>query len=189
MPFCSNCGSAIEDGVRFCSSCGAQLNPSAAAQPVDKTAGLMRTEDDIRNFIIQTWGEKFYVHESKKMKAHLPYILNALMPDEGIAFLFRGVQNMTATDNSGDHVYAFTNYRMLISYPPNALQSLGRIGGARQGLEVYTYQQITNISYSKGLMLGSINIDFINGSGKITVDKPYVESIYNGINEAFFKYR
>lgn len=63
MAFCSNCGTQVEDGVRFCPSCGNTMGtsgaqaPSEAAQPAadprdfsDKIAALNNTADTTAEF-------------------------------------------------------------------------------------------------------------------------------------------
>ena len=36
--FCQNCGTLLEEGVKFCPNCGAQVIAPMAAEPVDETA-------------------------------------------------------------------------------------------------------------------------------------------------------
>ncbi len=38
MPFCTKCGAAVEDYVRFCASCGAPVEPGAAQNNTAQTA-------------------------------------------------------------------------------------------------------------------------------------------------------
>lgn len=213
--FCPNCGTRVNDDSRFCGNCGTPLStaaPAPAQEPIQQSyqqcqepvqqsyqqpyqqqyqqATGMRTEEDVLDFFRNTlqFKEKYV----QKYRKAVSMLVQALMPNEAIEFAFMGVNNMGRNGGSGMLGYAMTNMRMLIAHPENSLVSINNAMAGRRtthGVEAYTYDQIGGVSYNKGLMLGTITIDFYDGSGDISLDRGWVEQVYNGINETLFKYR
>lgn len=121
---------------------------------------------------------------SREAAKHVPLIEQALMPNEDVIFVFCGNQNSQGLESQGIHVYAMTNQRFLVAQG----KSFTSTRNTRM-TETYTYDQIGNVSFKKGLMTGTITIAFFNGIGSIMVDKGKVEFIYNNLNQALFAAR
>lgn len=135
----------------------------------------MRTISEMLNFMQEN------NISSKEASKHVPLIEQALMPNEDILFVFCGNQNSQGTQSQGIHVYALTNQRFLVAQG----KSFTSTRNTRM-VETYTYDQIGNISFKKGMLTGTITIAFFNGTGSIMVDKKQCEFIYNSINQALF---
>lgn len=121
---------------------------------------------------------------SKEASKHVPLIEQALMPNEDVLFIFCGNQNSQGTQSQGIHVYALTNRRFLVAQGKSFTSTRNT-----QVVETYTYDQIGNISFKKGILTGTITIAFFDGIGSIMVDKKQCEFIYNSFSEALFRAR
>lgn len=185
MAFCSNCGAKNAEDARFCSGCGKSIG-GAAPKPV---VNGMRTEAEVLDFFTNTL--KYKGSYPKKYLAMLRPIIRSLMPDEVIVFPFVGAQNMTA--KGGDMCgYAMTNRRMLIYHQEDSLRASNNAVKGRStlhGMESHAYEEIASVTYDKGLLIGTIHIDLYTATGTISVDKKWVEQVYQGINEAVSSYR
>ena len=138
----------------------------------------MRTTSEMLNFM-----QKNNI-SSREAPQHVPFIEQALMPNEDVLFIFCGNQNSQGMQSQGIHVYALTNQRFLVAQG----KSFTSTRNARI-VETYTYDQIGNISFRKGMLTGTITIAFFNGVGSIMVDKKQCEFIYNNLNQALFAVR
>lgn len=176
--FCQKCGNEINDNSNFCSKCGFQVgnNQSNYTTPTQTVSG-MRTQAEMLAFMQQNG------ISSIEANKHLPLIVNSLMPNEAVQFVFCGNQNSSGIRSQGIHVYAFTNLRLIVAQDIVSFQH-----GNLRGVEVYTYNQFGNISYSKNIATGTISIAFFTGTGNIMVNKKTVEFIYNSINQVLFQY-
>ena len=206
--FCPKCGTQIPDGSAFCMKCGCNIQSvlggaqafappptgyqqpsyqqpayqqapySAYPEPAPQAPTGMRTTAEMLAFMDQ------HLLGFKDAERHTRLIEQSLMPNETVQFCFCGNQNSQGIHSQGAHVYAFTNLRMLVAQAKIAFQK-----GNLKGVEIYTYDQIGNVSYSKGLLTGTISISFYNGHGSIMCEKKAVEFIYQEINKAIFNYR
>ena len=121
---------------------------------------------------------------SREAPKHVPLIEQALMPNEEVLFVFCGNQNSHGIESQGIHAYAITNQRFIIAQATVAFQK-----GNLRGVQIYMPEQLGAVTYSKGLLTGTISISFFDGTGSIMVEKKRVEFIYNGINQALLKAR
>ncbi len=138
----------------------------------------MRTTAEMLNFV------QMNHIGSREAPKHVPLIEQALMPNEEVLFVFCGNQNSQGIQSQGIHVYALINQRLLVAQG----KSFTSTRDTRM-TETYTYEQIGNISFKKGLLTGTIIISFYNGIGQIMVDKKQVDFIYNGFTQALFAAR
>ncbi len=182
--FCSKCGKEIPTDSKFCIGCGQPVNaqqsnvsPTSTANNIRRVQG-MRTTQEMLDFLNQ------HHLASVESPRHVPLIEQALMPDEGVLFIFCGNQNSQGIHSQGIHAYAMTNKRFLVSQAKQMFQP-----GNLKGVEMYTYEQIGGISYNKNFLTGNISISFYNGIGNIMVGKKEVEYIYNSINKVLYDVR
>lgn len=135
----------------------------------------MRTTQEMLNFL--------NTHKIGSIEApkHVPLIEQSLMPNEEVLFVFCGNQNSQGIQSQGLHVYALTNQRFLVAQGKSFTSSRNT-----RMTETYTYDQIGNITFSRGLLTGTITIAFYTGVGSIMVEKKQVEFIYNSLNQSLF---
>lgn len=113
----------------------------------------------------------------KFMLEHFKIIEDNLMDDEKVYVTFVGVHNyVSATKHDGNHAYAITNKRIMIVQEDIDIISI-------------SLEDINNITFKSGIVLGTITIDTIKGTFNIGTDKTaakLVDSrIHQAINEIF----
>lgn len=187
MAFCSNCGAQLADGTRFCSSCGAAVGGAA---PVTREAPAvgMRATDEVLNFFVTGLGMKEKYKE--RYRKGVDMLVCDLMPNEAIEFATCAVLNFSSSGGTQVCI-ATTNKRFLIAYPENAIKSMNNaMKGLRtmRGVQAYNYAQVSGINYNKGLLIGYVDVDFIDGKLSFGVDKPFVDAVYQGLRNSIYKH-
>lgn len=182
MVFCTNCGNQIEDGSQFCPKCG---TPVGAASQAHQAIG-MRTAEEIQHFYRNTLQlQEKYIQQ---YSAGINMLVNSLLPDEVIEFashgIIGGLQNGTAAE------IATTNRRFLIANTPSTSTRMNSAmkGIRRNQIESYRYDAFSGITYQNGLLLGTVNIDFIDGKIIIGVDKKWTQIVYKGLSFSFYQH-
>lgn len=185
MAFCSNCGTKLADGTRFCSSCGASLGGTAPVS-ADALAVGMRTTDEVLSFFVTGLGMKEKYKE--RYRKGVDMLVQDLMPNEAIEFATCAVLNFSSSGGTQVCI-ATTNKRFLIAYTPSTAKSLNNaLKGQKNmnGVQAYHYAQISGINYSKGLLVGYVNVDFVDGTLSFGVDKPFVDPVYQGLRKSVY---
>lgn len=177
--FCSKCGIQNADGARFCSGCGAPLvSEPAKEQPVSG----MRAISEVVNFLQNDL--RYKGKEVNKKQKEIEMLVKGLMPNEAVKFVCIGY---CLGDGSGNvMLYAFTNRRFLVLHNAGKLGTFNAVMDNKSrftGGDSYTYDQLTGVTHSKGLLTGSISISTFNSTYSFNVDKQLVEPVYNGIME------
>ena len=183
MAFCTNCGQQIQDNSRFCTGCGHPVGTENTAQA---HASGMSTVKDIQNFYRNTlqFAEKYVQQYSPGINM----LVNALFPGEIIEFASHCV---IGSLKNGIHAeIATTNRRFLIAKTPGGSLHLNEaLKGIRGNqVESYAYDNFSGITSRNGLLIGNIDIDFIQGSISIGVDRKWTEIVYKGLSASFYQH-
>lgn len=108
----------------------------------------------------------------KFMLEHFKIIEDNLMDDEKVYVTFVGVHNyVSATKHDGNHAYAITNKRIMIVQEDIDIISI-------------SLEDINNITFKSGIVLGTITIDTIKGTFNIGSDKTAAKLVNSRIHEA-----
>ncbi len=187
MAFCSNCGTQITDGSRFCPGCGSPTGVATAVHQEAPAVG-MRTTDEILRFFVT--GLKMKEKYTERYRTGVDMIVHDLMPGEVVEFATCAVLNFSS--NGGTQVcVATTNRRMIIAHTPSSAKSINNAlkgRGTMRGVQAYNYAQVSGINYNKGLLLGTVDVDFVDGRMSFGVDKPFVEAVYQGLRNSIYKH-
>lgn len=146
----------------------------------------MRTVEEVQAFYRNTLQTKEkYI---KQYSAGVNMLINSLMPGEVIEFashvVVGGLQNGTQAE------IATTNRRFLIANTPSSAVRMNTAlhGMRRSQIESYRYDTFSGITFQNGLLIGSIKIDFIEGSITINVDKKWTQIIHKGLSASFYQH-
>lgn len=77
MAFCGNCGTKVEEGIKFCPDCGAPMQAQAEPQsnPVPQQANIQNTPINLNNTADTTEGFSQQDIEANKIMSVLAYII------------------------------------------------------------------------------------------------------------------
>ena len=187
MAFCSSCGTKNQDNSKFCCGCGAPLN---AGEIREESVNGIRTEKELLNFL--RTNVNFSDTLIKMEKKAIPMMIEALFPNEviefaGIGRLYAGVASAAGTPVG----YAFTNRRLLLVFHANASHMLNnalKLKKNVQAVQSYSYDQICDVFANKKLLTGTVTIECQNENLPITLDRPYVDAVYQGIREVIHRH-
>lgn len=98
---------------------------------------------------------------------HFGVVAAQLEPDEDVRMAFVGLHNQDGMKNDGNFAYAVTNKRIL----------LGQKKLAGQDLATVMLPQITDVSTSTGMLLGTVTIHFVGGIINIGMSKPTAQAV------------
>ena len=98
---------------------------------------------------------------------HFGLIAAELQPDEDVRMAFIGLHNQDGMKNDGNFAYAVTNKRIL----------LGQKKLTGQDLATVMLPQITDVSTSTGMLLGTVTIHFVGGIINIGMSKPTAQAV------------
>ena len=115
-------------------------------------------------------------YSDKFIKKYANYwgpLASKLFDEESYEFVFGGVLNLDGTD---DRIAGcgITQKRIIVT--------------TTQGTVSYTYDKTKGVSSSKSLIGATVNIEIPRSKVKISVDKPYLDSILKALDEAIKKY-
>ena len=98
---------------------------------------------------------------------HFGVVAAQLEPDEDVRMAFVGLHNQDGMKNDGNFAYAVTNKRIL----------LGQKKLMGQDLATVMLPQITDVSTSTGMLLGTVTIHFVGGIINIGMSKPTAQAV------------
>lgn len=98
---------------------------------------------------------------------HFGVVAAQLEPDEDVRMAFIGLHNQDGMKNDGNFAYAVTNKRIL----------LGQKKLTGQDLATVMLPQITDVSTSTGMLLGTVTIHFVGGIINIGMSKPTAQAV------------
>ena len=98
---------------------------------------------------------------------HFGVIASQLEPGEDVRMAFIGLHNQNGMKNDGYYAYAVTNKRFL----------MGQKKLAGQDLATVMLPQITDVTTSTGLLLGTVTINTLGGLIHVGLDKPSAQAV------------
>lgn len=101
---------------------------------------------------------------------HFTLIVNNLMPNEKVAFVFIGLNNYkSATKHEGNFACAITDNRILLAQQKVIGETVKSIN----------WNNVNDITLQKGALLGIVEIDTFKERFNIGVDRTQAQNIYN----------
>lgn len=101
---------------------------------------------------------------------HFTLIVNNLMPNEKVAFVFIGLNNYkSATKHEGNFACAITDKRILLAQQKVIGETVKSIN----------WNNVNDITLQKGALLGIVEIDTFKERFNIGVDRTQAQNIYN----------
>ena len=98
---------------------------------------------------------------------HFGVIADELQPDEDVRMAFIGLHNQNGMKNDGYYAYAVTSKRFL----------MGQKKLVGQELQTVMLSQITDVSTSTGLLLGTVTVNTLGTLTNIGMSKPTAQAV------------
>lgn len=185
MSFCPNCGSKVVEESKFCISCGTAISGNDMAS-TSMPSG-MRTVEDVVGFYRNSL--KLKEKYIEKYRPGIEKLIQYLTANEIIEFASHAI--VGGLKNGSKAELACTNMRIIIVDTPSGLTSSARAMNGVFGAPVVSlrYDMIAGIHIKKGMLLGSVMIECVNGDTyDIGVDNPWIDIVYKGISNSVYQH-
>lgn len=112
---------------------------------------------------------------------HFTIIEEVLDNNEEVYMTFIGLKDyLSVSDHKNNYAYAITNKRIIIGQ--SKLMGLGK------DIQTISMDRISDISLSKGMVMGVVTIDTLGEVFNVGLDKHSAESIFNEAHRIIFEY-
>jgi hypothetical protein len=135
----------------------------------------MRTAEEMYEYCVANgFGKGFNKKNSIK---HFSLIQDTLFPDEDVLCVFIGLHNyISTTKHDNNFAYAITNKRII----------MGQKKVIGQNVQIILLDNVNDITYSTGILMGIITIDTIKETFNVAIAKDVAKNIYNSVHETFY---
>ena len=135
----------------------------------------MRTAEEMYEYCVENgYGSGFNRNNSIK---HFKVIEAALQPNEDALSVFIGLHNyQSMTKHDNNFAYALTNKRII----------MGQKKVIGENCQIIAIENVSDITFSSGLVFGIITIDSFREKFNVAIDKVTAKNIYDVVHNVFY---